>query len=65
MLVAHLTSQISIIKRTALIYLTDQIPAGAFANIRGLFCLWCFVEFYDTRLTMGLRLRAFDASAVE
>jgi len=34
MLVAHLTSQISIMERTAVIYLTEQIPPGAFANIR-------------------------------
>jgi len=35
MLVAYLSSQISITERTALIYLTKQILAGAFANIRG------------------------------
>ena len=27
--------------------------------------MWNFVDFYDTRLTMGLRLRVSDASAVE
>jgi len=57
MLVAYLTSQISIMVRTALIYLAKQIPARAFANVRGLFCMWIFVDFYDTRLAMGLRLR--------
>jgi len=40
-----------------LIYLTKQIPAGAFTNVRGLFCMWNFVDCYDTRLTMGLRLQ--------
>jgi len=52
-------------ERTALIYLTKQIPAGAFTNVRDLVCTWNFVDFYDTRLTMGLRLRVPDASAVE
>jgi len=65
MLEAYLTSQISIMERTALIYLTKQIPAGAFANVRGLFSMWNFVDFYDTSVTMGLRLGASDASAVE
>ena len=50
---------------TALIYLTKQIPAEAFTNVRGLFCMWALVDFYDTRLTMGLRPRVSDASAVE
>jgi len=52
-------------ERNALIYLTEQIPAGAFANIRRLVCMWNFVDLYDTRLTMSLRLRVSDASAVE
>ena len=63
MLVAYLTSQISIIERTA--YLTKQIPTWAFANIRGLFCMWNFVDFYDTRLTMDLQPQVSDVSAVE
>jgi len=46
-------------------YLTKHIPIGAFANVRGLFCMWNLVDFYDTRLTMGLRLRVSDPSAVE
>ena len=65
MLVAYLTSQISIIELTALVFLTKQIPAGALANIKGLLCICNFVDFYDTRLTVGLRLRASDASVVE
>jgi len=35
----------------------QQIPAGTFANIRGLFYMCNFVDLYDTGLTMGLRLR--------
>jgi len=65
MLIAHLTSQVSIMGRTALIYSTKQIPVGAFANIKGLLCMWNFVNFYDPRLTTGLWLRVSDASAVE
>jgi len=33
MLVAYLTSQICVMERTALIYLTKQIPARAFTNV--------------------------------
>jgi len=52
MLVGYLTSQISIMEHTALIYLAKQIPAGAFANIRIVFCMWNFFDYYDTKLTM-------------
>jgi len=52
-------------ERKALIYLTKQIPAWAFAKIRGLLYMWHFVDFYDTWLAMGLQLRVSDASAVE
>jgi len=67
MLVVYLTSQITIMERTALIYLTKQIPAGTFANVRCLVCMWNVVDFYDTKLTTGLRCDCehLDASAVE
>jgi len=51
-------------ERTASIYLTKQIPAGAFTNVGGLFRMWKFIDFYN-RLTMGLELRVSDGSAVE
>ena len=50
MLIAYLTSQISNMERTTSIYLTKQIPAGLFANVRGLLCLWDFVNLYNPRL---------------
>jgi len=63
--ISYLTSQIRIMECTPLIYLTKPIPAEAFTNIRGLFCMWNFTDFCHTRLTMGLRLEVSDASAVE
>jgi len=65
MLVAYLTSQICIVERTGLIYIIKQIPAEVFTNVRGLWCMWNFVDLYDTRLSIGLRLRVSDISAVE
>jgi len=56
MLLAYLTSQVSIIECTALIYLTKQNPAGVFVNISGLLSMWNFIDFCDTRHTMSLQL---------
>ena len=65
MFVAYFTSQIFIMELTALIYLTKHMPAVAFTNVWGLFCMWNLVDFYNTRLTLNLRLRVSDVSATE